>query len=569
MSFCANLDCPHRRRVGRPPEYADGVTECTECGERLTEGRPPAPPEPPNLPWPKPLRQRLLITGGAVAALWLMLLVPSPFLDLEVAAAIANGSWISTSLLLGPFALSIWPIVSGFILVELVTLAVPRWSHRRHGDPAFRGQMNKIAIVLGMVLAFAQGYMGAVVVSSQSLAYGFDIGMVPHPGMAFNLSFALTQAAGTGVITILAITVSRAGLGNGFAVVLLADTLFSQPFEARETHRLITTNALQPEMVMLYFTGLAVFAAGLWWVLTRPIRRTRSGLPIPMPSCGTWPLELTVILLLVPMQIGALLGNDWSKVTAGVFLPGNPYTLFLDIGVVLIMAPLAAWLFFWRYRSSLARAENAMDWFGARLRDTGLLVAILVGWHMLHRVGGENNGIGLTVLVLFLALAILADLWEEVQARRRAPFGADLVVLASYQHPVDAVLDLDQRPPEVGAMIQHLHYRSLTYFLGPFVPVQVLGVTERPLKVEWTSGADEELDAIVDQLEADNARTAQRLMERILNATKGLVAPLSELTTPEQPSEPRTMRVPQTPFLILYLVRGDTAEVVHVVRDEN
>ncbi len=567
MSYCANPDCPHRQRVGRPPEYKDAAGQCAECGEPLIEGHAPAPPKSPRLPWPKPLRRRLAITGGAVAALWLMMLAPCPFIDLELAKAIGRGSWIPTSLILGPFALGLWPVISGFILVELVTLAVPRWNLRRHGDLVFRGLMNKTAIAAGLLLAFAQAYFVAGFLNSTSVLSGF--GMVPDSGVAFYLTFALTQTAGTGVITILALTISRAGLGNGFAVLLLADTLFSPPFEALQTLRLIGTSALAPESVQLYFTGLAVCVAGLWWILNRPIRRTRTGLPIPRLTCGTWPLELTVILLLAPRQIASLAGGDWSRFLTKLLLPGSSYTLFGAIGVVLIMAPLASWLFYWRYRSALDRPANAMDWFVARLHDTGLLVAILVGWHLLHRVGGDPINIGLTAIVLFLATAIAADLWAEVQARRRSPAGADLVVLASYQHPVDAVLDADERPAEVGAVIQHLRYRSLTYFLGSFVPVRVLGATERPLTPEWTVAADEDLDDIADQLEADNARTAQRQMERILQSAEELVTPLSTPQDPVGPSEPRTKSVPGTPFRIVYQVRGDTAEVMHVVRDQS
>jgi plasmid stabilization system protein ParE len=132
--------------------------------------------------------------------------------------------------------------------------------------------------------------------------------------------------------------------------------------------------------------------------------------------------------------------------------------------------------------------------------------------------------------------------------------------LASYQHPVDAIRDLDERPARAGAALQHLRFRSLTYLLAPFVPVRILGATGIPLRVTWSEGADDDLDDLAEAVEDDD--DADRLVQKILDAAESLVDPVSN----EEDEPLRSHEVEGTPFTLTYRVQDTAAEILSVKR---
>jgi len=415
-------------------------------------------------------------------AVLLLPLMPSPFLNFDTATAMGAGSWIWASRQMGPFALGILPILSGFVLVELVCLAVPRWNRQRHGVVAFRHRMTIAAFGLSLFVALVQGFFMAVWVETLAMSPPVYAGMYDQEpllesvGFAFRLHFALTLAAGTAVLTLIALAISRYGVGNGFAVLLLIGLVTEVPGVALGNAKWVRLGVVSPGQLLFFGIGLAGLGIAVAWALLRPPRWARGDVPLPLPACGLWPLELATPLTLLPVQLAVLINTPWFGRLAEVMTPGSVHALRIEVGVVLLTAPLAAWMFYWRYRPALALPGNAMAWFRARIYSVGFVVGLAGVWYFLHNLFGHRIGSGLTALMLVVAVGIGVDLWVEIRARRNAPDGADLVPLASYQHPVDALLDLDQQPAHAGAVIQGLRYRCLTYFFGPFVPLRVLGV---------------------------------------------------------------------------------------------
>ena len=96
----------------------------------------------------------------------------------------------------GPFsvvALGLAPIVTAFVLVELVALAVPGLRWRRH-DPVGRVRLGQAVAILAIVLAVVQGFF----VASTFEAYGrfsfADQGLVvSNPGLQFRLVDGLAR----------------------------------------------------------------------------------------------------------------------------------------------------------------------------------------------------------------------------------------------------------------------------------------------------------------------------------------------------------------------------------------
>src|SRR6185295_12364835 len=60
------------------------------------------------------------------------------------------------------FTLGLNPVISAFLIVELIALCVPRWRALRNGGPQGRGSLLLAASRLGLGLAIVQGLVTAL-----------------------------------------------------------------------------------------------------------------------------------------------------------------------------------------------------------------------------------------------------------------------------------------------------------------------------------------------------------------------------------------------------------------------
>jgi hypothetical protein len=422
------------------------------------------------------------VTGLGIALAALSGLLPSPFVDLEAANMALGANWLRMSMQLGPFALGILPLVSAFVLVELGALVVPPWNRRRHGDPAFRHTLLVRSFTLGFLLAIIQGYFIAVWIEGLGNRYDLftlNLSLISQPGLFFRLQYALTAAAGTLLLGLVALVITRRGVGNGFAVLLLVDLFSSLPLGLYE--RL-------PRIIEEMNVGALVFGSVLLFILVGSIafifprspRPTPDGLPLFLPTAGVWPLEMGMPLLVLPPTLLSFVDHPWLRHLVELTAPGTTTQLLLGLGAVLVFVPLGSWLYWWRFRARLRPAPQRRAWLWAQLLSVALLSALLVLWHGFGKHAPAEVTSTMSLLWLIPVVAILGDLHSEIQARRQAPGGEDLVPLAEYQHPAEAHEDARGRSPEEGAVVQGLRFRALHYFFAPQVPCRVLGIEAAP-----------------------------------------------------------------------------------------
>ena len=209
MAFCPNPDCKHKKRTGQPAEFKEGITTCKDCGTQLVEENPDQPKERPACP--RPLRRRILFTIGVVSVLWLSMLIPPPFVDLDALGVFFNWSVIDSALHTGPLSRGPNPFLVAFVLVELVALAVPRFRRRRHTDLALRNKLTSASVVVGIGVSILGAYSVAVFLES---AGWFSSGppVVDNPGWAFRIAFILATTAGTCLYVAAAHLINRFGV---------------------------------------------------------------------------------------------------------------------------------------------------------------------------------------------------------------------------------------------------------------------------------------------------------------------------------------------------------------------
>jgi hypothetical protein len=133
-------------------------------------------------------------------------------------------------------------------------------------------------------------------------------------------------------------------------------------------------------------------------------------------------------------------------------------------------------LFYWRQVADWRGTPAVAGWRRALWPSIGALLALLVARQLVGRASSNSLLLLPSLVTLALVVAIAADLWDELVARWRAPGGRDLVPQQWFQHVSPALAHLAAVPAARGAVLRGLHYRTLVYFFGPFLPIVLLGV---------------------------------------------------------------------------------------------
>lgn len=471
MPFCPNLDCPHRARTGRPAEFEAGRSLCADCKTPLVDENPQPSERLP--PISAALKKRLLWTLAPLAFLWLGMLCPMPFLNSQI---ISDGQREMTpeAVRFGPFSLGITPFLIGFILVEIFALGVPALRRRRLDDPVLRRKLWRASLSVGVALGLLQSLLAAWTL--EGLGWNLrELGQpefVADPGWWFRIRFALAQTAGSSLFVLAAGIISLRGVGNGFAVVVLADVGASLPSHLRAILFHFEMGQLTPLVAVL---GAALVLAGafaLWRFFSHQERRPWN-LPLVAPTCGLLPLEVAWLLCMLPALLNNFLWLPWLQAFNTRFYPGSTPFLVLEIALCLVFLPLASAMYYWRHRKGFA-AQDPREWRRAWVFSGLLLLGMVAYGELAARYLGGPAVLLPTPLVLVGVVAVAFDLAREYRFRRRLT--TEPAALGTYQDVSDALRAA--RGAAAPVLIQGLRYRSLGYFFMPYLPLVVLAPGE-------------------------------------------------------------------------------------------
>lgn len=474
MAFCPNPDCKHKKRTGQPAEFKAGITTCKDCGTQLVGENPDQPKERP--PCPQPLRRRILFTLAVVAVLWAAMLIPPPLVNLDILQSLTGYSFANIGLSFGPLSRGPSPFLAAFVLMEIIALAIPAFRRRRHKDVNFRNRLWTVSTMGGLALCMLGAFYTAIYLEALFSALRHPV--VDSPGWGFRIAFVLITTAGSCLYIAAVHLINRFGVGSGFAVVILANILAAVPNAVASAMNELGTGALFPLDVALVIIAIGVLTTGVWLFLHLGDRKP-SKLPLRLPTCGLFPIELAYTFLILPSTLNNFFGwyypDSWLQRLAYHLTPSTKLYLAMELILIVIFVPLASSLFYWRRRKEFKLDANRPAWRHARYHSAVFLIGVAGAWFLAYWFLYGAYWLLPSSLVLIVACAIAADLRKEIRARWRVPGGVDLVVLESHQDVADAM----EAGAKSGLVIQGLHYRSLTYFFGPFVPLNILGEEKR------------------------------------------------------------------------------------------
>ena len=388
----------------------------------------------------------------------------------EFGHVIAHGtqlSWGAVSMV-SIVALGLGPLITSFVLVELVALAVPRLRRLRH-NPEGRRKLGIAVAATAILVACVQAYFVAVYLEALDRG-GSDI-VAPH----MRWLIAVTLVGGTMFLVWLVSVINRRGIGNGYAVLMVAGWLMSPSWKGFGDH---------PPLVLALAVLAIAFVVAVVVVLTRMRVVATGGAPIPIPSSGLVPLsDLGGVALLIK-QLLAL----------GLFLPvgllrfvySAEHLIVVAVVILILATALWSWVF---TRPSLRRdllvragyaAPDLRTWFRAAVFSAIGIAAIFIVTFVTRRYVPELGILGDPVVLAFIA-ATLLDLIDETRDRRRSPLVA---VWPLHDPMLAAVVHDNLRAAEIPHHLQASRLRSLLWFFGPYVPIMVLVPEEHAVVAE-------------------------------------------------------------------------------------
>ena len=354
------------------------------------------------------------------------------------------------------------PIISGFLLAEVVALIVPRWRLLRTSGAVGRNALTRGALMLGAAIAVLQSWQVGVFLSSSGAMYleGWTIAV-----------FVLANLGWTLGLVWVARWISRNGVVNGFSVLLGAEVV--SDLMIRGSSNYSSPSSLAPILFSWLLIAGTCFA--IVFFLETPKFRTRKGqLSLGPPLSGLSPLNGASAMLLLPTTLENM-GVEISEL-----LRSPPFDSAAYYASMMLFVSLFAVSFCFLFCRP-ALAENVL---GASLskREIRGQVWRQVPWTLIFlfaigflpsifasdfSVSFYASGPGLALLV-----AVFLDAFHECRARLRYP-ALSSVWAESRSYAVGPLMHCLEEA-KVPYHLRSLRYHSLLQFFGPHVPIEVL-----------------------------------------------------------------------------------------------
>jgi preprotein translocase subunit SecY len=274
----------------------------------------------------KDIRKRLIYTMIALLVVRLGTLLPAPAISRDVTQGwfqnlgffnnLTGGSLLRMSI----FALSISPYITASIIVQLLTIAIPKLEEMQKEGEDGRKKMNEIMRYVSVGLA---------VVESLAFAIGFGNSGALEGGFTFTNVVVIIASftAGSTFLMWLGERITQNGVGNGISIILLVNIVSTMPGDFISlTQKFIinkpVVNAIVAALVIVFVVILAVVLVLILQDGERKIPVTyakkvqgrkmlggqASNIPLKVNTAGVIPVIFANSIMTFPIVIASLFG---------------------------------------------------------------------------------------------------------------------------------------------------------------------------------------------------------------------------------------------------------------------
>lgn len=305
----------------------------------------------------KEIRKKLIFTMLMLVIFRLGNTIPVPFVNREALAQVfqqGEGSLLSfMNLLTGGalgqftvFAMSIYPYITASIILQLLTVAIPRLEELSKEGEAGQKKIQQYTRIGAVIL----GAFQALGIAKKLFAYA-----IVAKGFLEQASIIIVLIAGTMFLVWLGDLITEKGIGNGISILIFVGIISRLPHSVYAWGRGVLAGQIHPIKAVLMIIIAVLIIAGVVLIAEgerrinvqyakRVVGRKMYGgqathIPIKVNMGGVMPVIFASSLLAVPQTIGMLVGGKFGAFSDKYLsLGGFPGVYIMSVlGVFLII----------------------------------------------------------------------------------------------------------------------------------------------------------------------------------------------------------------------------------------
>lgn len=321
----------------------------------------------------KDIRNRLLFTIFMLIVVRLGSLLPIPGVDTDYfgtlmssdAFSFVNAVTGSSFSNMAVFALSITPYITASIIMQLLTIAIPKFEELQKDGEDGRKKIASITRYVTVGLSLIEGIAMAIGYGRQGLISGYSSMDIFHKIFAC-VMMVVVLTAGSALLMWIGEQITEKGVGNGISIVLVINIISRIPSDVTQLYETFVKgeSVLNMTIAVLLFAIVVAGMIGLTVLLSTgerriPVqyskkiqgRRTVGGqatsIPLKVNTAGVIPVIFAQTILSTPVLISQFFTPDYSTIggkillamsTSNWFDPANMiYTVGAPVYIVLII----------------------------------------------------------------------------------------------------------------------------------------------------------------------------------------------------------------------------------------
>jgi preprotein translocase subunit SecY len=245
------------------------------------------------------------------------------------------------------FALSITPYITATIILQLLTIAIPRLEELAKEGEAGRRKIAQYSRYLTVVLALVQaiGY-----------TFGLFRSVLSDDSIFAKIIIILTLVAGTAFLMWLGERINEKGIGNGISLIIFAGIVSRIPTAVSSTAKSLAANEISFISVLLFSAFALIVIVGIIMVqegsrkvpvqyAKRVVGRKMYGgqsshIPMKVNQSGVIPVIFGISLLQMPMTFAYMWPESGFASFVSKYLSSNGYPgvwVYFVMNIVLII----------------------------------------------------------------------------------------------------------------------------------------------------------------------------------------------------------------------------------------
>jgi preprotein translocase subunit SecY len=279
------------------------------------------------------LRKKLLFTLAVMALFRFGSVVPTPGVDYgavkECIASVESNSLYGminlfsggALLRLSVFALGIMPYITASIIIQLLTVVIPRLESLKKEGQAGTAKITQYTRYLTVGLAILQSTSIITLARTPGRLFaGCQIDLIPDDSVWLIVTMVMTMTAGTAVIMWLAELITDRGVGNGMSLLIFTSIISSFPGQLGSIYATkgVVTLAITLAVGLVVIAGVVYVEQAQRRIPVQYAKRmvgrrmyggSSTYIPLKVNMAGVIPVIFASSLLFIPTLIVQLTGS--------------------------------------------------------------------------------------------------------------------------------------------------------------------------------------------------------------------------------------------------------------------